>query len=77
MPDIFTVFLNKDDDDDDDNPDREIPTLFYNWRLTNVPLLYGASPYRPLKVVPPGYITSWQSSYFRLGYIIKWPPANQ
>ena len=30
MPDIFTVFLNKDDDDDDDNPDREIPTLFYN-----------------------------------------------
>ena len=30
MPDVFTVFLNKDDDDDDDNPDREIPTLFYN-----------------------------------------------
>ena len=30
MPDVFTVFLNKDDDDDDDSPDRELPTLFYN-----------------------------------------------
>ena len=32
---------------------REIPTLSYTWNVKKVTLYDGASPYRPLQVVPP------------------------
>ena len=28
MPDVFTVFLNKDDDDDDDDTSRNVPLTY-------------------------------------------------
>ena len=33
MPDVFTVFLNKDDDDDDDDDDGFL--LTFGWRRTS------------------------------------------
>ena len=34
MPDVFTVFLNKDDDDDDDDEKKKNRSVAFIWMVT-------------------------------------------
>ena len=52
-----------------------IPTLSYTWSLKKVPLLGGASPYRPLKGVPRSQgsfqLVPWSSLVFLVTVLFK------